>query len=223
MAAEPPLGHTTQTPETQPPRPSPGAMPKSRPRPIDKSPTMPWTAITDSEYAHERRGLAAIIARLPSTEPWRAWSNFEFPGVDSTPFEVDLLLTTPSGLHMIELKAWSGAVDVEHDHWVQTAPNRRRIDHGNVLEYAHFKSMLLMKNLRTAGEPAIVRTGVCFTESRVDLNLPALNRRYVHTIDELVSRLSRKTHDPRHRMPPDRVTRIGEALRTFTRPTEYPT
>ncbi|MEV6365092.1 NERD domain-containing protein [Nocardia asteroides] len=184
---------------------------------------MRWTAITRSEHVHERRGLAAIIERLPAATPWRAWSNFEFPGADGKPFEVDLLLTTPSGLHMIELKAWSGSVDTQNNHWVQTAPNGRRIDHGDVLEYAYFKSMLLMKNLRSAGEPAIVRTGVCFTESRVHLNLPALNRRYVHTVDELVGRLSRTTHDPRHRMPPDRVTRIGEALATFTGPASFPT
>ncbi|WP_410876396.1 NERD domain-containing protein [Nocardia sp. A7] len=148
----------------------------------------------------------------------RAWSNFEFPATGAKPYEIDLLLTTPSGLHMIELKAWSGSVDIETDHWIQTAPNGRRIDHGNVLELAYFKSMLLMKQLQRAGEATIVRTGVCFTENRVRLNLPALNRRYVHTVDELVSRLSRPTHDVRHRMPPDRVERIEEALATFAKP-----
>ncbi|MGW6425894.1 NERD domain-containing protein [Nocardia sp. NPDC055053] len=201
------------------PRPNPGAMPKRRPLSSDPPTTMDWTTITESEHVHERRGLATIIACLPATSPWRAWSNFEFPGVGGKPFEIDLLLTTPSGLHMIELKAWSGSVDTEDDHWIQTAPTGRRIDHGNVLEHAYFKSKLLMKQLRYAGEPAIVRTGVCFTDNRIHLNLPTLNRRYVHTIDELVSRLSRPTHDPRHRMPPARVSRIADALTTFARPT----
>ncbi|MFD9552281.1 NERD domain-containing protein [Nocardia salmonicida] len=203
---------------TSPPRPNPAAMPRHRPSPVDKPATMTWTPITESEHIHERRGLATILERLPSASPWRAWSNFEFPATGAKPFEIDLLLTTPSGLHMIELKAWSGSVDVETDHWIQTAANGRRIDHGNVLELAHFKSMLLMKQLQRAGEAAIVRTGVCFTDSRVHLNLPALNRRHVHTVDELVSRLSRPTHDARHRMPPDRVERIEEALATFALP-----
>ncbi|MEV0080554.1 NERD domain-containing protein [Nocardia neocaledoniensis] len=193
-------------------------MPKSRRAP---GPTMPWTAVSASEHHHERRGLDAIIQRLPTDGPWRAWSNFELPVTDGNPFEIDLLLTTPSGLHMIELKAWSGTVDVENDRWIQTAFNGHRVDHGNVLEYAYFKSALLMKQLRHADEPAIVRTGVCFTDHRVQLNLPALNRRYVHTVDELVSRLSRPTHDPRHRMPPDRVSRLAEALTTFARPVSF--
>ncbi|MGW5923455.1 NERD domain-containing protein [Nocardia fluminea] len=162
---------------TPPPRPNPASMPKHRRPPIDKPTTMAWTPITESEHIHERRGLAAVLERLPSASPWRAWSNFEFPATGAKPYEIDLLLTTPSGLHMIELKAWSGSVDIETDRWIQTAANGRRIDHGNVLELGYFKSMLLMKQLQHAGEATIVRTGVCFTENRVRLNLPVLNRR----------------------------------------------
>ncbi|MEV4158027.1 NERD domain-containing protein [Nocardia salmonicida] len=96
---------------TSPPRPNPAAMPRHRPSPINKPATMAWTPITESEHIHERRGLATILERLPSANPWRAWSNFESPASDAKPCEIDLLLTTPSGLHMIELKAWSSSVE----------------------------------------------------------------------------------------------------------------
>lgn len=37
-----------------------------------------WTAVTDSEFQHEHRGLEAVREKLPDNDPWRAWSNFTF-------------------------------------------------------------------------------------------------------------------------------------------------
>ena len=49
-----------------------------------------WTEITPSEYAWEREALDYIRARLPDSEPFRAWSNSEFIADDGSINEVDL-------------------------------------------------------------------------------------------------------------------------------------
>jgi hypothetical protein len=37
-----------------------------------------WVEVSDSQYAHEREGLAYIKTHLPVAPPYRAWTNFEF-------------------------------------------------------------------------------------------------------------------------------------------------
>jgi hypothetical protein len=69
-----------------------------------------WTTITESEFDHEWRGLQAIRERLPDAEPWRAWSNFTFTANTGHVREVDLLVVTPNGVQMVELKDWHGTV-----------------------------------------------------------------------------------------------------------------
>lgn len=31
-----------------------------------------WTAVTESEFQHEHRGLEAVREKLPDNDPWRA-------------------------------------------------------------------------------------------------------------------------------------------------------
>ncbi|WP_228010745.1 NERD domain-containing protein [Nonomuraea phyllanthi] len=63
-----------------------------------------WVTVTESEFDHERRGLEAIRVMLPNADPWRAWSNFTFTVHTGHVREVDLLVVTPGGVHMVELK-----------------------------------------------------------------------------------------------------------------------
>ncbi|MEV4674344.1 MULTISPECIES: NERD domain-containing protein [Actinomadura] len=67
-----------------------------------------WTTVTESQFEHERRGLEAIREQLPDADPWRARSNFTFTANTGHIREVDLLVVTPGGVHMIELKNWHG-------------------------------------------------------------------------------------------------------------------
>lgn len=90
-----------------------------------------WTTITESEYEHERRGLEAIRRRLPDEEPWRAWSNFTFTANSGHVREVDLLLTSPAGVFLAELKDWHGSVQGGGNDWVQTTPGGTHRRHGN--------------------------------------------------------------------------------------------
>ncbi|MEV4573915.1 NERD domain-containing protein [Nonomuraea jabiensis] len=58
--------------------------------------------------------------KLPDSEPWRAWSNFTFTAQAEYAREVDLLVVTPGGVHLIEPKDWHGNVTIENGTWVQT-------------------------------------------------------------------------------------------------------
>lgn len=64
-----------------------------------------WTVISPSEYQWERDALEYIRESLPDNESYRAWSNFEFISDDGSINEVDLLIATPCGLFLIEIKS----------------------------------------------------------------------------------------------------------------------
>lgn len=63
-----------------------------------------------SEYAWERAALDYLKHTIPVGEPYRAWANAEFLGADGSVNEVDLLLITPAGITVLEVKSWSGMV-----------------------------------------------------------------------------------------------------------------
>jgi hypothetical protein len=72
---------------------------------------------TPSEFAHESQGLWAIRDWLPDRDPFYAFSNFTFLDTQHRPNEVDLLVIAPSGVHLIELKGWSGRLTGGQGEW----------------------------------------------------------------------------------------------------------
>lgn len=69
-----------------------------------------WTTVTESEFAHEREGLAEVRDLLPDRAPYRAWSNFEFQDSRGGWHEVDLLVLGEGRLHLVELKHYQQTV-----------------------------------------------------------------------------------------------------------------
>ena len=69
-----------------------------------------WKEITPSEFPWEREALAFIRGRLPDQEPYRVWTNFEFIADDGSVNEVDLLVLTPKGFFLVEIKSRPGQV-----------------------------------------------------------------------------------------------------------------
>lgn len=67
-----------------------------------------WITHANSQYPWERDALDFVRARFPNYEPYRAWSNFEFIADDGSINEVDLLVFTPQGLFLIEIKSRRG-------------------------------------------------------------------------------------------------------------------
>ncbi|TIC84440.1 BREX system serine/threonine kinase PglW [Nocardioides sp. GY 10127] len=89
-----------------------------------------WVEVARSEHAHERAGLEHVRDALPDAWPYFAWSNVELVAVDGTPYEIDLIVLGPAGFHLVELKAWSGVIEMdraggEHD-WLENQPGRGR-------------------------------------------------------------------------------------------------
>lgn len=171
-----------------------------------------WTTVTESEFDHERRGLEAIRKKLPDSEPWRAWSNFTFTAHTGHVREVDLLVVTPGGVHMVELKDWRGSLTTENGTWVQTPKEGRRVPHGNPLHLVNKKAKELAALLGRYGKRVWVSAAVCFTNSSLKIHLPAHDQNGVYTIDDLVQMLQQPAHDERRRITATDSREIKGAL-----------
>jgi Nuclease-related domain len=86
-----------------------------------------WTTITPSQYPWERTALDFIRGGLPDPDPYRAWSNFEFQAPDGALYEVDLLVLTPQGFWLVEIKSRPGRVEGDAGTWTWTDNDGRRI------------------------------------------------------------------------------------------------
>ncbi|MCD0452636.1 BREX system serine/threonine kinase PglW [Actinocorallia sp. API 0066] len=178
-----------------------------------------WTAVTESEYEHERRGLEAIRRRLPDEEPWRAWSNFTFTAASGHVREIDLLVTAPAGVFLIELKDWHGAVHGGGNDWVQTTPGGTRRRHGNPLHLANRKakelSGLINSGPRGPGTRGRIWVGeaVCFTDDRLRVTLPPADMNGVFTVKQLAEMLAEPPSDARHRITAETSRHVLSALK----------
>ena len=85
-----------------------------------------WTEVTRSEFDHERSGLEFIRRGLPDRESYRAWANFTFTDRDGKLHEVDLLVITETGVHLLELKDYAGTVEGDASTWTVHKPSGAR-------------------------------------------------------------------------------------------------
>lgn len=70
-----------------------------------------------SEYPWEQEALDYIRAKLPDREPYRAWTTFTFVSDSGHVREVDLLVATPAGLFLIEIKSHRGRLTNKGSSW----------------------------------------------------------------------------------------------------------
>ena len=89
-----------------------------------------WTTITESSFPWERDALEFVRQRFPDREPYLAWSNFDFIADDGSINEVDLLVLTPVGFFLVEIKSQPGILrgdagtwTWEHEHRLKTGDN----------------------------------------------------------------------------------------------------
>lgn len=85
-----------------------------------------WKQITPSDYAWEQEALDFVKAALPDHEPYRAWANFEFITKEGFVNEVDLLVHTPKGLFLVEIKSHPGVMKGDAGTWVWEATEGKR-------------------------------------------------------------------------------------------------
>jgi len=76
-----------------------------------------WTTSSESKFSWEREALDFVRDRFPSHDPYRAWANFEFIADDGSINEVDLLVFTPEGFFLIEIKSHLGRLFGDAGTW----------------------------------------------------------------------------------------------------------
>lgn len=69
-----------------------------------------WHIYAESQFPWEASALNYVRQRLPSHSPWQAWSNFEFVADDGKLYEIDLMVFSPVGWFLIEIKSWPGVL-----------------------------------------------------------------------------------------------------------------
>ena len=126
-----------------------------------------WTTIQESEYAWERAALAYVRDLLPDVEPFRAWSNFEFIGLDGSINEVDLLVVSTERVYLVEIKSAPGTVDGDAGTWSwRDKGHVRTMD--NPLLLANRKAKKLKSLLQA--QAALKRARVPYVEAVVFLS-----------------------------------------------------
>ncbi len=85
---------------------------------------MNWVKVAESGYPWEREALEFVRTRFPSHEPYRAWSNFEFVADDGSINEVNLLVFTPEGFFLIEIKSRPGRLYGDAGTWLWEADGK---------------------------------------------------------------------------------------------------
>ncbi|MEX0585714.1 MAG: NERD domain-containing protein, partial [Pirellulales bacterium] len=136
------------------------------------SPAKNWSTLTESRYPWERDALEFVRERLPEHSPYQAWSNFEFIADDGSINEVDLLVFTPHGFFLIEIKSRPGRLYGDAGTWTwQTERRRTTVD--NPLMCTNLKAKKLNSVLQR--QRAFKKKGrVPFIEALVFCSAPDL-------------------------------------------------
>ena len=131
-----------------------------------------WITVTESRYPWERDALDFVRDRWPDHDPYRAWANFEFIALDGSINEVDLLLLTPMGLFLVEVKSRPGRVFGDPGTWTWDTEGRL-VTAANPLLSANFKAKKLrallerQKAVRVKGSLPFIEPLVFLSASEV--------------------------------------------------------
>lgn len=92
-----------------------------------------WITVTESQFPWELEALDFVRQRFPQRDPFRAWSNFEFIADDGSVNEVDLLVLTPLGFFLIEIKSRPGVLRGDAGTWTWEHEGRQFTDDNPVI------------------------------------------------------------------------------------------
>lgn len=153
-----------------------------------------WKQITPSDFAWEREALTFLRQELPDHEPYRAWANFEFIAQDGSINEVDLLVITPKGMFLVEIKSHPGEIAGDAGTWVWNYQGKRKaFDNPRILADRKAKKLAsLLRSQRSARNKTIpfISTLVFLSAENVINKLQGPARQQVCTrknvLDELI-------------------------------------
>ncbi|MEY5015209.1 MAG: Serine/threonine-protein kinase PknA [Verrucomicrobiota bacterium] len=121
-----------------------------------------WNAVTDSLFPWEDDALRFIRDQFPTGNEFHAWSNFEFIASDGSINEVDLLVASPWGIFLVEIKSRPGRITGDQSFWTWTTPEGRRHTVDNPLILANRKSKRLKNAL--ASQPSLKKVAPPFIQ-----------------------------------------------------------
>ncbi|MFN5860466.1 MAG: BREX system serine/threonine kinase PglW [Pseudanabaena sp.] len=101
-----------------------------------------WVTVTESNFPWEKEAIEYVRQHFPTYEPYRAWSNFEFIASDGSINEVDLLVFTPQGVFLVEIKSHQGRLSGDTGTWQWENNGKSRI-YDNPLILANSKAKKL--------------------------------------------------------------------------------
>ncbi|MBI2570899.1 MAG: BREX system serine/threonine kinase PglW [Candidatus Schekmanbacteria bacterium] len=150
-----------------------------------------WKTITESEYPWERSALDFVREGLPDHEPCRAWANFSFLTDTGKIYEVDLLVLTPKGFFLVEIKSRPGTLEGDSATWTWTTDGELHT-RDNPLLLADHKAKCLASLLRK--QKSTEKAGVPYLQAVVFLSAEELvcklspsARQHVYRRDRLAS------------------------------------
>jgi hypothetical protein len=76
-----------------------------------------WKVITPSEFPWEQEAFDYLRTHLPDADPYLAWQGFNFITDTGSIYEVDVLLLTPVGFFLVEVKSHPGALSGDGASW----------------------------------------------------------------------------------------------------------
>lgn len=154
-----------------------------------------WHQITPSEFPWEREALGFVRQGLPDHEPYRAWANLEFLSEDGSIHEVDLLVLSPKGFYLVEIKSWTGTLEGDSSTWIVHEEGRVHT-HDSPLFLANRKARRLASLLKRQKTLRGVR--LPYLEPMVFLSDPGLRcklagsaRQGVHLREDVIAALTR--------------------------------
>ena len=89
---------------------------------MDKS-SARWTEVNPSHYPWEREALAFVRDGLPDSDPYCAWANVEFISDNGAINELDLLVVSPFGFFLVEIKSHPGIISGDQQKWNWVPPD----------------------------------------------------------------------------------------------------
>jgi serine/threonine protein kinase len=129
-----------------------------------------------SAYSWEQSALEHIKAQLPDAEPYRAWQTFTFTADKGHVREVDLLIATPGGLFLVEIKSHPGTAANHGSTWMfRDGDKIRTIE--NPLHFTDQKAKELKSQLQKAATKLHVREPLPRIEAVVFLSAENLKCR----------------------------------------------
>lgn len=154
-----------------------------------------WKQVTPSDFAWEYEALEFLRTRLPDHEPYRAWANFEFIAQDGSINEIDLLVITPKGLFLVEIKSHPGEISGDAGTWVWSNDGRSKaFDNPRLLADRKAKKLAsLLRSQRAARNTMIpfINTLVFLSAENVINKLQGPARQNVCTRKNVLDELSK--------------------------------